>query len=262
MAMPDLVRTVSPEDREVERKRQELATLEAEFADAELALLTCHAELAAFEALFVERVGSIYAESDAIRAAIARLRARMKPGDAAAAADAERARQTADESAAASNATGDFNGRRSGWEASPELREIWRRAARRMHPDLAGNDDERIRRTSAMARVNAAYEAGDFDELSRLLREWEQCPEAVEGTDAGAELIRLIRRISFLRDRIELARVELVKLRESDLAVLKAQVDEAASAGRSLLDEMRATAQSELEAARTELRRVEAQATA
>ena len=53
----DIVRQFTPEEEELAAKREELAQLEAELADRELGLASLKAELAAFEGLYLRRVG-------------------------------------------------------------------------------------------------------------------------------------------------------------------------------------------------------------
>src|ERR1041385_2346729 len=59
------------EEREVEKKRAELAALEAELAQRELDLATLQAELHAFESQYLKVVGSRYAELEEIEARMA-----------------------------------------------------------------------------------------------------------------------------------------------------------------------------------------------
>ncbi len=49
-----------------------------------------------------------------------------------------------------------------------ELKSLYRRLARRYHPDLARDEEERCRAAALMARINALYRAGDLGGLSAL----------------------------------------------------------------------------------------------
>jgi hypothetical protein len=89
-----------------------------------------------------------------------------------------------------------------------------------------------------MAEANEAYERGDQTKLTRILTNYEFSPEAVEGDGAGAELIRVIRRISQARSRLAELEAELQELMRSDLHQLKSRTDEAEKSGRDILKEM------------------------
>ncbi|MBK7599652.1 MAG: hypothetical protein IPJ07_14470 [Acidobacteria bacterium] len=94
----------SPEERELDKKRKELADLEIELADRELELATLKAELNQFENRYLRIVGWRYAELDKINAQIAETQARLKPEDKGARRQAEQYRQQAEESAQESKA--------------------------------------------------------------------------------------------------------------------------------------------------------------
>ena len=45
--------------------------------------------------------------------------------------------------------------------AGADLKSLYRRLARRFHPDLARSEEEQVRHAALMARINALYRAGD-----------------------------------------------------------------------------------------------------
>ena len=75
-------------------------------------------------------------------------------------------------------------------------------------------------------------------QLAKILTEYEHSPEAVQGEGPGAELVRVIRRISQMRGRLAEMEAELQNLLRSDLFQLKSRLDEAQKAGREVLQEM------------------------
>lgn len=101
-----------------------------------------------------------------------------------------------------------------------------------------------------MKQVNAAYLAGDKDTLRRILADLENSPDAVQGSGVGADLIRVLRQLKQVRNRIAAIDLEIANLSESDLAKLKAKADAAAAEGRDLLAEMEATVQGSVNVAR------------
>ena len=101
-----------------------------------------------------------------------------------------------------------------------------------------------------MKEVNAAYAAGDEDALRRILAGLDTSPDAVQGSGIGADLIRVLRQLKQIRDRIAAIELEIASLSETDLAKLKAKADLAATEGRDLLEEMAASIQGRVNIAR------------
>ena len=82
----------SPEERELDLKREELAALEADLVELELQLSTLDADLAAFRGEYLRVVGRRYAELDDLNARIAEAQAIRRPEDNAVQEVASRAR--------------------------------------------------------------------------------------------------------------------------------------------------------------------------
>jgi chromosome segregation ATPase len=235
----ELVRRQTPEEEELAAKRQELARLEAQLADQELLLASLKAELAAFEGLYLRRVGVLYAELDEWNARLAELRAEQS-GTPEAKAEAAEARTQADEAYSAAHGEA---AEVQPFTPSPELKKLYREAAKRVHPETATDEKDRARRERLMKEVNAAYAAGDEDALRRILVDLDASPDAVQGSGVGADLIRVLRQLKQVRDRIAAIEMEITNLSETDLAKLKAKADLAATEGRDLLAEMAASVQ-------------------
>ncbi len=235
----ELARRLTPEEEELAAKREELARLEAQLADQELSLASLKAELAAFEGLYLRRVGVLYAELDEWNARLAELRAE-RAGTPEAKAEADEARTQAE--GAYSAAHGE-SANVEPFTPSPELKKLYREAAKRVHPDTATDEADRARRERLMKEVNAAYAAGDEDALRRILAALDASPDAVQGSGIGADLIRVLHQLKQIRDRIAAVKLEIDSLSETDLAQLKAKADLATAEGRDLLEEMAASVQ-------------------
>jgi hypothetical protein len=227
---------VLPEERELNKKRAELAQLEEELSRKELKLATLRAELKAFEARYVRIIGVRYAELDEIIAQIAKLHLRLNPDDKNAQEVAAKARAWARKSARATDDTNEIKQQR--FKASKHLKKLYRKVAKRIHPDLTTDSKERRRREFMMAAANRAYEEGDEAELYRILRRWESGPEPVKGKSPAAELIRVIRKIAQVRERLRIIETDISELKQSALYELKTKVEESQDKGRDLLAEM------------------------
>ena len=152
----------------------------------------------------------------------------------------EQARQTYHDAHGKASETHDFT-------PSPELKRVYREAAKRIHPDFATDAADLERRTRFMAAANHAYEAGDADALQRILDEYEDGAEAIKGEGIGAELIRIIRQISLAKTRVSDIERELTALQQSEIALLKKQAEEKELGGRDLLAELAAAAREQIE---------------
>jgi DNA repair exonuclease SbcCD ATPase subunit len=244
----ELVRRLTPEEEELEAKREELVRLEAQLADQELLLASMKAELAAFEGFYLRQVGVLYAELDEWNARLAELRAEQA-GTPEAKSKAAEARTQAEEAYSAAHGEA---AEVQPFTPSSELKKLYREAAKRVHPDTATDDADRVRRERLMKEVNAAYAAGDEDALRRILTALDASPDAVQGSGIGADLIRVLRQLKQIRDRIAAIELEIVSLSETDLAQLKAKADLATVEGRDLLEEMASSVQLRITVVRQE----------
>ena len=243
-----ITRRLKPEEEELRRKRDELAAIRATLAERELELVDFRSQLAAFEGRYLRQVGTLYAELDDWKARISELRARLDPSPTAntrAEETREQARQTYEEAHGTASESRDFT-------PSPELRRLYREVAKRIHPDFATDPADHERRTRFMAEANRAYAAGDAEALRRILDEFQDGAEAVEGEGIGAELIRTIRQISLARERVAAIERELAALLESEIALLKKQAEEREQEGRDLLAELATAVREKIEVARKE----------
>jgi chromosome segregation ATPase len=227
---------VKPEDQELARKREELTALETELAERELRAANLRAELGAFERQYLHVVGSRYAELDNLKAELAEKLAKAQP-------DNERAQQAAREAREQANETQACAGKKAeqeprAFKATPELKRLYREVAKRIHPDLTSDGDDRSKREQLMADANHAYECGDETSLVKILTAYECSPEAVKGAGTGADLVRVIRSVSQAQNRLAEIEAELEELSRSGLSQLKSRVDASARDGRDVFREV------------------------
>jgi hypothetical protein len=247
-------RPLKPEETELLRKRDEQKALENELAERELRAMNLRAELGAFERRYLHLVGLRYAELDEYKAQIAEHVAAEQPQN-------ERAQKFAHEARVRANETKTGAGEKNAYEprafkASPEMKRIYRDVAKRIHPDLTSDREDRASRQQLMARANEAYERGDEFGLAKILTDYECSPEAFHGEGPGAELIRVIRRISQVRGRLAEIEAESQTLLRSDLYQLRLRAEEVAQDGRDILKEMVAKADEQIAEAKRRLAEV------
>ena len=201
-----IIHKLTPEQEELEKKKIELARLETELAEKELNLATFQAELNAFEKEYMRVIGVRYTELDRIEAQINEYIELLEYNQ-------------------------DF-------KPSPELKKLYREVAKKIHPDLATDDNERQRRQQLMAEANQAYEDGNFKKLQAILHDWESSPESVKGEGISFKLIRIIRQIAQSRERLKAIQSEIEVLEQTELYQLKKKVIEAREFGQDLLADM------------------------
>ncbi len=118
------------------------------------------------------------------------------------------------------------------------FKDLYRKVAKAVHPDLSANEEERKWRQKLMAEANNAYTRKDYESLRSILRQWENGPDTRTGEDMSAELSLILRKISWTKERIRSVEAEIEALKDSDLYRLLVRVEEAQNAGVDLLAEM------------------------
>ena len=249
--MTDVVPLKTPEETELEFKLAELGELEGLLAERELELADVQGQLSTFQSRYFQAVGARYRDLDRLNLEIAERLVGTSSGDSDAEAVLEGARRRAAESAGAMGDVDDAPVSRE--EPSSELRRLYRQVARQVHPDLALDEADRARRTTLMARANAAYAARDMEAMLQVLRDAASLPDAIRGDDVAAKLVRAIRNIHRARERLRQIAEELDSARASPMFALMARCNEAADAGRDLLAEMGGVLDADIAAAHAKL---------
>lgn len=220
-----------------------------ELAEKELELATLENELAFFEHTYARRVGNLYAELDRLEAEIAHELYRLHPDpEHQAGYEAAEWKARVNQQAVDEKLTGEEQKPPS---PSEELRNLFRKVAKIIHPDLATDEEERAFRTRLMARANAAYKRNDEAALEQILEEWEnRGKQAAPETTPQIHGDPLDRQISQVQARIREIEAQIEALRTSELYQLMRQVEQAKEQGRDLLGEMAADIQTKIDGAR------------
>jgi len=124
------------------------------------------------------------------------------------------------------------------FSTSESIKNKYREAAKKIHPDLSLDEKERERRNAAMSEINNAFEEGNENKIDQILREWQSDPENIQGEDLGAQLIRTIRKIAQAENRIEKIKLEIEEISISEIFKLKEKYYQKKQMGIDLLDEM------------------------
>jgi hypothetical protein len=242
----EIVRKLTSEEEELLRKREELTSVRSALAERELELADLRALLKSFEGRYLRQVGVLYAELDEWEAKIAEIEASLKPSATA----SQRAQETRERAEETHEATHGEASKARDFQPSADLRSLFREAAKRIHPDFAKDEADRELRTRLMAQVNEAYSQGDADALQRILDEFSNLPESVQGEGVGAELVRIIRQIHQAKKNIAAIEQELNCLRASEIAQLKQDAETAEQEGRDLLAELAADVRERIDGAK------------
>jgi DNA polymerase III sliding clamp (beta) subunit (PCNA family) len=242
----EVIRRLSPSEDELAAKREELARQEVQLVEQELALASLKAELAAFNGRYLRCVGVLYAELDEWNARIAERRA-DQAGTPEAHALAAEARVLAE--ASYSEAHCETNWAQP-FTPSEELKWLYREVVLRVHPDIATDAPDRIRRERLLAEVDSAFLACDETALKSILALCENNPEAAPRYGIGADLIRVQLQLSQIRSRTTAIKQELESLRGSEIARLRQDAECAQGETRDLLEEMGATVRNQIERAK------------
>ncbi|PKW08874.1 hypothetical protein SAMN05428944_3986 [Streptomyces sp. 1222.5] len=129
-----------------------------------------------------------------------------------------------------------------------EARKLYRELARKAHPDLAQEEEERQRREEFITRVNAAYARGDETLLKELAEEWAAGPVPPERLPSPAE--ELYARLEWLSQRKELLTLVARELEDGAIAgMLRLAPDDP----DGLLDEIGARLRADIAERETEL---------
>src|SRR5207237_6425578 len=124
------------------------------------------------------------------------------------------------------------------WQPTAEARKAYHNLARIIHPDLALDKDEKEKRHELMAKLNEAYSAGDQNRLNKLVEDFRDSPDLVRGDTVGDELVRAIRQIWQVKNRLKELREEKLTAELSELFVLHEKVQAEMREGRNLLKQM------------------------
>ena len=135
----------------------------------------------------------------------------------------------------------------------PSLKTLYRRAAMRLHPDLAPEGPQRHQREQQMMQVNAAHASGDRGGLQRLLVAAGERPERVFGGPAEALRAWLGLCEHRVQGRMRIVKAQTKLLQSLQQHQLRVAIERAEVGGMRPLDIMAARLRSQIAERRQEL---------
>ena len=245
-------------ENDLQRRHARFEALSMELAEKELELATLQNELAGFETRYARTVGVLFAELDMLDGEIAKELFRIHPEE-----KYKQGFQNAERKAKTSQKAVDENldqDEHKAFTPSDELKSLFRKVAKTIHPDLATNEDERAYRTLLMARANAAYRNGDKEALEKILFEWEHRKEnPSQDKDQPDKFDQLEKKIAQIMLRLVEIKSKIEELKNSDLHQLMMKVRQAEEHGQDLLSEMANNLQRQIRAAKELLNNLQQQ---
>ncbi len=227
----------APEEIELDKKLRVLERLKDKLAFREEAMTELRAELEQFEANYTMEVGRLYAEFDEIEAQIAEEELKLVPDDEEIKKRVEELRQRAEASAANADEE-NWKGCSNKWQPTAEAKKAYHKLAKLIHPDLAFGAEEKERRHDLMAKLNDAYSAGDQNRLNKLVEDFRDSPDLITGDSVGDKLVRAIRQIYQIKNRLKELRAELLVVELSELFILREKYNAEMLEGRNMIKQM------------------------
>jgi len=228
----------SPEEVELKQKEELLRQKQDVLAELELTLSTLQGQLKSFEVEYYLKVGSKYVQVDRLQATLDKILAAKIPFDATAQKRAAESQTKAEQSAHDAEGFSHNESDRHRPEATPELKALYREAAKLFHPDLTLDSQEKERRHRIMQQINEAYQKGDIEKLQQIFDAEKNNPELIKGDDIGSALVRVIRKIAQVDRRIPEIESAIATLQSTDLFHLLETVKKETEKGIDLLENM------------------------
>jgi hypothetical protein len=127
----------------------------------------------------------------------------------------------------------------------PDIKVLYRKLARRYHPDLARSDVDRASSNEQMTEINRAYHAGDMHALMRLagigLPYGVEIPK--QPMQPGAKFKEPLTEPEQVEQKLKAVRQQIIRLSSLPIVKLSLEVKLARHQGRNLLSEVAAELQ-------------------
>lgn len=252
--MSSLTHTIQLGAEELLLKRKELAELEKELAEKELQLSTLKCEFHQFERLYNQIVGKKYRELDEVRAQVLEMASRFYPRSDEFRGSAKNAREQARQTAGEAQDFAIDADAEQKFTPSEELKKLFREVAKKIHPDLAEDAEEQKRRHDLMSQLNLAYDRLDEEGIRAVLVEWEAGNPEKEEVPLGTQLVRVIRKVTQVRKRIEKISRQYEEMEQSEMILLMNKLECSKANGGHLLQELAANVEEKILSVKSRVR--------
>ena len=236
--MTEIVNAETPEKQELKKKKEELKSLERELAEKELFLSTMKGELHLFRDHYKRVVGAKCAELDDIKAKVLEFSCQLNPDSDIFKVRAEFARRQAQKSSFEMGEGEVREPEETRFTPSDEIKKLYRETARKIHPDLSENPEEREKRHSLMARLNEAYDQMDSEKIRVILQKWEDDLEPEDDLSTGMRLAKVLRQIARIKKRLAEIDDEWEDLKNSEMFRLKESMENSPNKGVDFLQDL------------------------
>ena len=208
--MSTLILSQQSEEHNLQKRREELAQLEAELAERGAQLANLKSGMTGFESRYMSVVGDRYDKLADIEKEIARLQGLEFDDDY-------------DGDSLADDEVGCGQNRLH----SDKLKKLYKEVARKFHPDLTSCPQERQHRHQLMIEVNHAYASGAEERLQEMLEAGVSLESAEIGAVSSAEMILLLRKIAEIRQRLAEVESDITNITTSEIYTLKLRIENA-----------------------------------
>jgi hypothetical protein len=237
----------TPEELELQLKEDLLKARQESITELELELSTLTGDLRSFEIEYYLKVGTKYAQIDRLQATLDKMLLSKAPTSMIFQKKAQESQTKADKSFSSQE---EYSNKQKEnpkkFEATPELKSLYRELAKLLHPDLVLDPIEKERRHLLMQQINEAYQTNDIEKLIQIYNEEKNNPDLIKGEDIGSSLVRVIRKISQIDSRIAQIEEELKVIQESDLYKLFNTIQNEKIKGTDLLEKLQVDLESQI----------------
>jgi hypothetical protein len=239
------------EQHELESRRKEFHFLERRLVKLQCDLDDLRDEIAEFETIYAEQMSDRISELDSLEKELGRLVGREETATGTGPDQSQwgkRSNSFDEQEQPAARVTKPIS-----QQSGETLKDVYRKVAKAIHPDLSRDEGERKKRQTLMAEANRAYAEEDHVTLVSILQGF--TTEADFVRERISERAILDQRIMVFRERIRTVETEILRLKGSDLYRLVQKVQQARNLGKDILAEMAAKLELDILAACRKLNR-------